>query len=537
MITALVITRIAAALGFGIAVLFYLVNLYAFPKKLHQMPTAWAMGATLFLIFLATILPLKELSSENYWRSLFAWIAFAAAAILTVPFTFIQKEFGNSEISAIMYTIRENSFQALAKVTLSDFRRPLLQHITILSILVASVAALTRLFPQFDLLLIALSLVVILSSPMARHLRNLHCRISVDDDVWIDEHYSSPEITTRPVTRKNLIVIYLESLERTYRHIPSTAEAFSPLGEIEDRGFSARNVLQVYGTHMTVGGIIASQAGVPFISNGVRSAEKFGATESKGADELFMPGVISLGKLLSREGYSLSYLNGSDASMFAIDRFLGTHGYSHIKGMATDPRWRDVAGRNIWGVPDSVLFDAAQDEVDRLQALREPFSLSILTTATHGPDGFADPEFTWGGNNAVNGMVRAIAGTAHNVTCFLNHLERRGLLETSIIAVMSDHLAMPNSLREELDQFQDQRRNLFVLLGLDQAKIVDTPATTFDIFPTLIEALGFRLKGGRANFGVSLISGNRTLAELVVKNELDNILSSNTSIRRKLWHG
>jgi phosphoglycerol transferase len=528
-----ILLRIAAVLAFGMAILFHAINLYGLTKKLHKAPTLWIVVAIGALVVASVFIPENVIAPAPTWRLAIVWTVFGIALFLTVPFTFIKQQFGDAEIASILYTIQENNLSDLTRVSLTDFQWPLLEHLSILLLLTASAIIAAAVYPAFDLVILFVAVVAISRSPVSSYLIRLWRDQSHSDHDWIAERLQKPEVVSRPSTQKNLIIIYLESLERTYRNIPATAQAFAPLAALEDRGFSARNLQQVHGAHLTVGGIIASQAGVPFLSQGVRSAERIARTSPQ--DSSFMPGLSSLGRLLSDEGYTLTYLNGSDASMFAIDRFLKTHGYSRITGMGTDPRWQHTGNRNVWGLPDNVLFVAAVEEVEALHSLGVPYSMSILTTATHGPDGYPDDDFSWDGDGPANSMVRAIACTARNVSMFLNHLESRGMMENCLVAIMSDHLAMPNILTKELRMHEDQRRNYFVILGAEPGHVNCRPATTLDVFPTLVEALGYKLKDGKANLGTSLTSETPTLLEQIPRAQIDQALKNSLALRRALW--
>lgn len=120
----------------------------------------------------------------------------------------------------------------------------------------------------------------------------------------------------------------------------------------------------------------------------------------------------------------------------------------------------------------------------------------------------------------------------------LGWLKEQGLAETTTVAVLSDHLAMPNTLRKEMRPFGIHRDNLFILLnaaGASGPKVHARAATTMDIFPTLLEAMGYGLKDHRANLGVSLLSDRPTLSEKLGLRRLDRALSLNNDLQNMLW--
>ena len=52
-----------------------------------------------------------------------------------------------------------------------------------------------------------------------------------------------------------------------------------------------------------------------------------------------------------------------------------------------------------------------------------------------------------------------------------------------------------------------------------------------------LEALGYRLRDGRANMGVSLLSGKPTLSETLTLDTLNAALDGNGALQQYLWDG
>jgi phosphoglycerol transferase len=57
----------------------------------------------------------------------------------------------------------------------------------------------------------------------------------------------------------------------------------------------------------------------------------------------------------------------------------------------------------------------------------------------------------------------------------------------------------------------------------------------FDVFPTLLQALGMELPGGRAGIGVSLFAKEPNLVETYGQDKLDGMLRRDWMLSRKLW--
>ncbi|MBO4556333.1 MAG: hypothetical protein J5706_06195, partial [Elusimicrobiales bacterium] len=59
--------------------------------------------------------------------------------------------------------------------------------------------------------------------------------------------------------------------------------------------------------------------------------------------------------------------------------------------------------------------------------------------------------------------------------------------------------------------------------------------TQIDMFPTILEAAGFSIKGHRLGLGVSVFSEEKTLAEQYKKNELRHRLRRSGPLYGALW--
>ena len=75
-------------------------------------------------------------------------------------------------------------------------------------------------------------------------------------------------------------------------------------------------------------------------------------------------------------------------------------------------------------------------------------------------------------------------------------------MQDTIVILQSDHLAMRNTLANELGQYpEDSRKNLFIILGADYSGQYKKAGSAVDIFPAILEVLGFKI----ANNAVSVV--------------------------------
>ncbi|WP_444678872.1 sulfatase-like hydrolase/transferase [Halomonas sp. E19] len=119
---------------------------------------------------------------------------------------------------------------------------------------------------------------------------------------------------------------------------------------------------------------------------------------------------------------------------------------------------------------------------------------------------------------------------------FLARAEAEGLLDNTVVVVASDHLTMRVSAWEQL--IQGERDNTFMLLGPGiPVGRESREASMVDVFPTVLEAMGFTIDWHRAGLGVSLLSGEPTLLEAYSKTEINVRMREETALQERLWEG
>jgi phosphoglycerol transferase len=248
----------------------------------------------------------------------------------------------------------------------------------------------------------------------------------------------------------------------------------------------------------------------------------------------FMPTVVCLGDVLSAAGYRTVFLNGSDLSMFAIRAFLQTHGFDTIVESAQFQGQGLDAHMSGWGYDDHALMIRVDQELGRLAGGDAPFLLAFLTIGTHGPDGVLDATCD-PVPPGVPALPTAVACAVGHLDAVLAMLDRHGLAGDTVVAVMSDHLMMENTLQAEFDAVQDRRENLFFLLNAGGPGRIARTGSMLDVYPTLLEALGYRLEGGRAGLGQAFLSPAPTLVEALGEQTASAAIWRHLALAEWLW--
>ncbi|MCO6382776.1 sulfatase-like hydrolase/transferase [Oceanicola sp. 502str15] len=340
--------------------------------------------------------------------------------------------------------------------------------------------------------------------------------------------YRAPQVTGVPARRMNLVIVYLESLEQTYGDA-QFGVAYAPLAALGARGLVFDNIDQIAMTDYSAGGLAASLCGVPLFPQGLMRRNR---PPTGGA---FLPGATCLGDLLAAQGYRQSYVVNSDPGFAGIDLLFLTHGFDEVIGL-DDLAPRAGGELTDWGVQDDVVFDAARERIAALHEAGTPFAVVVETMGPHGPKGYLAPECREPGQGAeAEDMLLAVACTAGLARDFVNSLNDLIAAGDTLVVLLSDHLAHPTvNTYAALEALE--RRNTMIVLGGDLSPgRVSAPGAMIDVFPTVLELMGFQLAESRAGLGRSLRSAEPTLAARLGVAELNRRLLRENALRARLW--
>lgn len=283
-----------------------------------------------------------------------------------------------------------------------------------------------------------------------------------------------------PSEKRNLILIYVESLERAFLDFrgENLIEAIEDLSGETVLGFS-----QAPGTSWSIAGMVASQCGVPLVG-------RYGVNLSGDHNQKFLGNAICLGDILAANGYDQTFLVGPDLRFAGMDKFYQTHKFDHALGLeelkAFIPQGEKYGG---WGngVNDDALLDYARDRLDQLYHQDKPFNLTIITTDNHAPDG--KPSSSCKPSEKVEGLTGVIRCTSRFVSQFVFDATAHPSAKTTDIFILGDHLFMATS--QQIDWFRGERSIYFKLISHSERRIRrEHGMTHFDVFPTILDSLG-----------------------------------------------
>lgn len=335
-----------------------------------------------------------------------------------------------------------------------------------------------------------------------------------------DEEYTPPQEQTYkfPKDKKNLIYIFLESMETSYASVDEGGlmdDNYIPyLTELakENISFSDKDFLggahSVAGTTWTAAAMVTQTSGIPLTIP--ISKSNFGDNNS------FLPGAYSLGEILAKEGYNQMLMVGSDASYAKREAYFVQHGGYEIFDYNTA-----VARQYIpedyyvwWGYEDMKLFEYAKSEINNLYSRGQPFNFTLLTVDTHFTDGYKCELCQQNYPTQYANVIRCSDMQVYN---FVEWIKAQPFYEDTVVIIVGDHLTMDHNYFNGIDDSIKERGrriyNCFINTGLDDKYTTNRTFTTLDFFPTTLAALGVTWDTESLGLGVNLFSGKPTLAE------------------------
>ena len=337
---------------------------------------------------------------------------------------------------------------------------------------------------------------------------------------FVDSNYVDPENVnlTFPEKKRNLIYIYLESMETTYSDVEDgggfTYNCIEELTEIarKNEDFSGDTEALNGGRVLpycswTTAGIFSQTTGLP-LKTRIDS-------EWISNQEHFFPEVTALGDLLETEGYKQIYMLGSKAVFGGREMYFKDHGNYEIKDYDYFVENGDIPEDYYvwWGFEDEYLFKFAKEELTRLAGEEEPFNLTLLTVDTHFEDGYVCGlcDDKYGQNQYANVM----SCSSRQVAEFVEWIQQQDFYENTTIIISGDHTTMDSDFCDNVSEsYVRKTYTAYINAAAEPADPnLRREFTTLDNFPTTLAAMGVEIEGDRLGLGTNLFSETKTLLE------------------------
>lgn len=355
---------------------------------------------------------------------------------------------------------------------------------------------------------------------------------------FIDDNYVEPteENVIFPKEKRNLIYIFLESMETTYANIENGGafekNVIPELTELaqENEDFSGGSKLNggisLTGSTWTMGAMFAQTTGMPLMLsiNG----------NDMDTQDSFFPRIVALGDILEKEGYEQTLLIGSNAEFGGRKLYFSDHGgydiidYEYAVANGMIPK-----GYNVWwGFEDQKLFAFAKEKILELATQDKPFNTTLLTVDTHFEDGYMCELCE---NKYDDQYANVMACASRQVEEFVEWAKEQDFYENTTIVIVGDHPTMDSDFCDNLDEEYVHRvYTSYINSAVNADKDVKRKYSTFDMFPTTLASLGVEIDGNRLGLGTNLFSDELTLIEFYGVEAIQNELARQSKLMNEL---
>lgn len=338
------------------------------------------------------------------------------------------------------------------------------------------------------------------------------------DSHFFDTYYiDADQVNIKfPVNKRNLIYIFLESMEITYADETAgggkTDNIIPELSRLafendcfngDSNKLNGARVLS--NTGWTIAAMVAQTAGIPL------SVPVGGNDYGYGS---FLSGCYSIGDILEEKGYNNCLMLGSDAKFAQRENYFTQHGNYEI----CDYEWAKDNHKISedyyvwWGYEDVKLFEYAKEKILSLSQSDKPFNFTMLTVDTHFTDGYLCEDCN---KQFAAQYSNVLACSSRQVDEFVNWIKEQDFYENTVIVIAGDHLCMDTSYFSDVSD--DYERTTYVAIVNSSKKQTNEKRlySTLDLFPTTLSAMGCEIEGNRLGLGTDLYSDEATLTELL----------------------
>ena len=288
-------------------------------------------------------------------------------------------------------------------------------------------------------------------------------------------------LTQNPKPTKNIIWIFVESLEKGYKnelmlsHLEKSTSFMSPM--------EVSPLINKY----TIGAVMSAKCGAPlylksFINQNALSHSAFS-------------NAICYDDVLRVNGYDSYFLVGHDATFSGLEDYYKQHANAHILDKKYFEHIKLAKNSSFDSYPDESLFANAL-EILKSKDLKKPYSLNILTLDNHAPTGFPSDYCKKKYGEYIADVINC---NSDLLAQFVDDLKASGILDDTVLVIMGDHPFMG-----EFAELPDERKIFAkIYTPIKSKSIVNTRPSPFDFFPSVLSAAGFELPVTQYGFGYS----------------------------------
>ena len=334
----------------------------------------------------------------------------------------------------------------------------------------------------------------------------MHVKGHANQPDYFQQYYVDPKTVaiTAPKKKKNLLLLYVESLEDSFKDPAFYGRnLLATMTPIEQKSYLFN--LRTTGTAFeTVPGHVNSQCGLP-----LKSAF-FIDINNEQKQPTLLQNAICLSDILAKNGYYNVFMVSSTTFTGGLGYFYDHHHFNETKYLeywqAHGYADNSPDKQGPWGLYDGDILKEGYKELESLQAKRQktgqPFFLNISTIDIHVP---ASSPCTY--KKDPQPFDEVVECTSAAIADFITRADKNGLLKDTELYLMGDHriVAVSGVEMKKWNKAYPHREPYSLLYSKDiTPKRRDI--THYDVFPTLLEVLGFAIDGHRLGFGYSAMA-------------------------------
>ena len=335
-----------------------------------------------------------------------------------------------------------------------------------------------------------------------------------------EDYYVKPDesILTFPEKKRNLIFIFLESMECTYASVEDGGSQdknyIAELTELagEDNCVNFSNTELLGGASVFVPSITYTQGSTVAQTSGISLLTQI--LPPNGAIEY--PNMVRLEDILHDNGYNQLYIQGSKGEFSMYDQYVARYDdsilYDRIKlvedGYATENEediWK-------WGIEDRKLFEITKQLITDAAEQDKPFFATMYTMDTHSFE--CGHRCSLCDETIDNDYLASVNCTSRQTYEFVKWVMDQPFYENTTIILVGDHLGNKKTSKVDIDDsYVRTTYNCFINPAKKPAETKNRLFSSLDMFPSTLSAIGVDIKGDRLGLGTDLFSNTKTLCE------------------------
>jgi len=333
--------------------------------------------------------------------------------------------------------------------------------------------------------------------------------------------------------KRNVIVLFVESFNEAFRNVKSQDIVLH-----DEEGIKFSNFIEGYAQRWTQAALFSSFTGVhihyisdfwrykqrvkyktnshDFINDAVKSSIISGYFDFE------TPNIGNISKIATNDGYQSLFVQGTSIDFSGTGAFLRANGFRDENIYAVE-RIKEEFGiaysdlTVLEGYNDREIFGVFKHKIQSL-CQDNPFFAVMFTMDMHA--------------GYKKDFEEIKEENIENLNDFLAWFKQQEFYENTTLVILGDHNQQGRNVKTGAKIY-----NAFFNLPNKLKQNVNTNRTfnQIDMFPTLLEIMGYDLPERKAGMGTSLFSDKKTLAERYSYQEQEKIFNKNDVFYFELW--